>query len=518
MNGTTAPRSWSLSPGSALALPGAFIVALALSGLVVARPQPVMFASFMGAALAAAAWWVVLFARARSAGRTLTLVWTPKAQHWVQAIAQGMVYYWWGRYVPIVGAFVPFIVAQLIFAYALDALLNWSRRDTYNFGFGPIPIILSINLFLWFRPDWFYWQFVMIAVGFLAKELIRWQRDGRSAHIFNPSSFPLGLVSIYLIVTGGTDTTFGELIANTQFDPPYMYLVLFLAAVPGQFLFGVARVTLSAVVTTMVISLTYFQVTGTYLFLDAHIPVPVFLGMLLLVTDPSTSPRTELGRILWGVMYGVLNAVLYVLLPLVGAPTFYDKLLPVPFMNLTVRAIDRFAASKAVAAFDPTRLLARLAPMGRNLAFGSAMAAVFAALYVTGGLGDRHPGQYLPFWTQACEAGSDRACRYEAYLTETYCNNGSGWACNETGIMLAESRRDPGQAFLRGCEAGFTAACTNAARGGDTSALVHAPLTDQDLPIVLRGTKPALTERDPARLHAIGCEQGWTDMCPSTGS
>ena len=30
MNATTAPRTWSLSPGRALALPGAFVLALAL--------------------------------------------------------------------------------------------------------------------------------------------------------------------------------------------------------------------------------------------------------------------------------------------------------------------------------------------------------------------------------------------------------------------------------------------------------------------------------------------------------
>lgn len=501
-----------------MALPGAFVVVLALSGMLFVGRQPVMFASFMGAALAAGVWAVVLFAKARREGRTLTLVWAPKPQHWVQAIAQFMVYYWWGRYVPIVGAFAPLIVAQLLFAYAVDALLTWSRRDGYSFGFGPFPIIGSINLFLWFRPDWFYWQFVMIAMGFLAKELIRWQRDGRSAHIFNPSSFPLAVISIYLIATGGSDNTFGDLIANTQFDPPHMYLLLFLAAVPGQFLFGVARVTLSAVVTMVAISLVYFQVTGTYLFLDAHIPVPVFLGMLLLVTDPSTSPRTDLGRLMFGALYAVLTTILFVVLPWVGAPTFYDKLLPVPFMNLMVRGIDRFAESRTLSALDPSPLLARLGPMGRNRAFGSVMALVFTALYATGGLGDHHPGQYLPFWTQACEAGSDRACRYEAHLTEIYCNNGSGWACNEMGIMIAEARRDPGRSFLRGCEVGFTAACANVARGADASALVHAPPTDQDLPIVLRGTKPALTERDPARLRAIGCEQGWTDMCTSTGS
>ncbi len=56
---------------------------------------------------------------------------------------------------------------------------------------GPFPVIFSINLFLWFKPDWFYFQFLMVALGFAAKELIRWDKDGRRAHIFNPSSFPL---------------------------------------------------------------------------------------------------------------------------------------------------------------------------------------------------------------------------------------------------------------------------------------------------------------------------------------
>ena len=76
-----------------------------------------------------------------------------------------------------------------LFAYAFDALLAWSRRDTYTLGFGPFPIIFSTNLFLWFKPDWFYLQFLMMAVGFAAKELIRWNKDGRRVHIFNPSSF-----------------------------------------------------------------------------------------------------------------------------------------------------------------------------------------------------------------------------------------------------------------------------------------------------------------------------------------
>ena len=219
-------------------------------------------------------------------------------------------------------------------------LLNWSRRDAYALGFGPFPIIFSMNLFLRFRDDWFYLQFVMIAVGLLAKELIRWKKDGRLAHIFNPSSFPLAVFSIALMLTGATRITWGPEIATTQFYPPHIYLFLFLVALPGQILFGVTTMTMSAVVTTYLFGVAYFAATGTYFFIDDYIPIAVFLGMQLLFTDPSTSPRSELGRVMFGVIYGLSVVAFYAGLEQIGAPTFYDKLLPVPFMNLAVRAIE----------------------------------------------------------------------------------------------------------------------------------------------------------------------------------
>ena len=55
---------------------------------------------------------------------------------------------------------------QGVFAYAFDMLLWRSRRRAYVLGFGPFPIIFSTNLFLWFRDDWFYLQFLALAVGF----------------------------------------------------------------------------------------------------------------------------------------------------------------------------------------------------------------------------------------------------------------------------------------------------------------------------------------------------------------
>src|SRR3954465_12586796 len=138
-------------------------------------------------------------------------------------------------------------------------LLAWSRRDRYTLGFGPFPIILSTNLFLWFKADWFYLQFLMIAVGLLAKELISWTKDGKRSHIFNPSSFPLGLFSLVLILTSTTNMPWGREVATTLFQPPHLYLFIFLIGLPGQFLFGVTTMTMSAVVTTYLFSAIFYQ-------------------------------------------------------------------------------------------------------------------------------------------------------------------------------------------------------------------------------------------------------------------
>ena len=504
------------SPG--LAVPG--VLALVLTGFaLVSRQNPALVRAFVGAGAVLLAWTVVLAVVARRANRTLRVEVVLRRQHWLQACAQGTVLLYWGWHTPLVYAFLPFVLAQLVFAYAFDALLTWSRRDAWLAGFGPFPIIFSINLFLWFRLDWFHWQFVMIALGFAAKELIRWTREGRSAHIFNPSSFPLAVVSLLLLATGSSDVTFGFVIANTQFDAPHMYLVIFLVALAGQVFFGVARMTLAAVVTMYAISFAYFRVTGTYLFYDVNIPVPVFLGMHLLFTDPSTSPRTESGRILFGVLYAVLTTVCFVLLSGAGLPTFYDKLLPVPLMNLLVRRIDTLMVSRPFVALDPARLGRAMSAGQRNAAWTAAWAAVFVALSAAKGLGDTHPGQYLPFWQKACASGSGRACAYERDLTAIYCSNGSGWACNEVGVMRLEQHQPATGHFQRACDLGYAAACANVTRAeGSTEPPARGQPATADLPIVLRGTKPPLRERDSARLHALACEQGWPGMCEAGSS
>jgi hypothetical protein len=379
-------------------------------------------------------------------------------------------------------------------------------------GFTPFPVVFSINLFLWFKPEWFYLQFAMVGLGLAAKEFIRWNRDGRRVHIFNPSSFPLAVFSIALLATGRSDITFGQNIATTQFYPPQMYLVLFLIGLPGQFFFGVTSMTMSAVVAAYSFSRIYFAVTGIYFFYDSYIPIAVFLGMHLLFNDPSTSPRTEWGRIIYGTFYGLSTVALYALLGHAGLPTFYDKLLQVPLLNLSVRMIDRWAGKPAVVSLP------------RNLAFIGAWAVVFAMLSAEG-LSDNFQGQWIPFWRKACDEGHPYACPYLADVELNMCNRNSGWACNEAGLLhiaLARSGEDSRRAdlagaaepFQHGCELKSQAACGNlAALRGSGAALESAPPTLSDYPIILTGSKGQIREKTPSDLYALACREGWPETC-----
>ena len=518
------PRHTPVSWRQAICLPLGFVVGLLLIGMLnPVRQNPRLLWSFVATSLILAIWSVAVIERARRTHRQLTLDIVLRKQHYLQACAQGSVLLYWGWYWTRVYESAYLIAAQLLFAYAFDLLLSWSRRDSYSLGFAPFPVIFSINLFLWFRPEWFFLQFLMVAVGFAAKDLIRWDKDGRRTHIFNPSSFPLALFSLALIMTGMSDATFGREIAITQFFPPHIYLFLFLIGLPGQYFFGVTTMTMSAAVTTYVFGLLYFAVTGTYFFYDSYIPVAVFLGMHLLFTDPSTSPRTELGRIMFGVAYGLSTVLLYRLLSLADVPAFYDKLLQVPLLNLSIKGIDRVARSSWLRVVDPARIAQSLALRQRHLAYIGVWIIVFGIMSAVQGVGDNHRGQWVPFWQRACAENRAGACDYLALTESNYCDAGSGWACNAFAIL--QTKRDvpgpgAGESFGAGCQAGFSAACENRARlyAGRSGVLTDAAPTLHDYAILVRGSKATAGEGSPASIYSRACGQGWRDACDRTGS
>jgi hypothetical protein len=505
-----------LSAGRAFALNAGFVAGLlVLSQLSLLQQRPTVRASVVGAALFLLAWSALLFGVLRR-GQKVTLEIVARRQHYLQACQQGAVILYWGYYWREVYHAAPLIAAQLLFAYGFDSLLSWTHRRTFVLGFGAFPVIFSITLFIWFKDDWFYLQFLMVAVGFLAKEFLRWTRDGVNTHIFNPSSFPLAVVSVILLLTNASAITWGFEVAQTQFYPPHIYLAIFLFGLVGQYLFGVTPMTMAAVLTTYGFSAIYYAATGAYFFSDAHVPIAVFLGMHLLFTDPATSPRTELGRIAYGVLYGLTTCLLYSVLLRAGMPGFYDKLLQVPLLNLSAGLLDRLARAPLLQNIDPSSWGRALAPRRRHLAYMSVWAVAFGAMSASGYLGDRHPGQWVPFWQKACAANARDACEDLYFLQDGYCEDGSGWACNELGILLTEhygNRRRAATEFERACGLGFSAGCANASAIAHGDMFQRAAPTVADYRFILRGSKGPFAEREPAQLYARACAQGWPGTC-----
>src|SRR5262245_26924122 len=79
---------------------------------------------------------------------------TMKFTHVLPAILQIILFAYWSVYWPGVLEHSSVIAAQLLVAYVFDFLLAWTRRLPYGPSVGPVPIVLSMNLFVWFPPQY----------------------------------------------------------------------------------------------------------------------------------------------------------------------------------------------------------------------------------------------------------------------------------------------------------------------------------------------------------------------------
>ena len=501
------------SSRTALLLPAALaVVLLALSWIPRIHDNAILTLSFRIASIVLLVWSGVLFWQLSRTGQlaTRTIEVVLRKQHYIQAAVQFSVYAYWGFFWRPVYEYAWLIFAQLAFAYAFDMLLNWTRREKYVLGFGTFPIVFSTNLFLWFKDDWFYLQFLMIAVGILGKEFVRWQRDGKSTHIFNPSAFTLGLFSIVLIATGTSELTWGQQIASTLTLAPHIYLYLFVVGLIVMYFFSITLIAGMAAAMLFLLSGIYSIITGVPYFLDSEIPAAVFLGLHLLVTDPTTSPRTPLGKAIFGALYGTGVFILYWLLTSIGSPTFYDKLLCVPLLNLSVKWIDRLASW--LAARVPT--LPTFASL--NPVHMAAWMVLFLSMTAVGKTDGRHTGDSVPFWQQACTEGRANACRRLLQLETTYCGDNSAWACNELGVHFREGKLTAANAelartyFGKACELRLQAACGNLLHDAE---LRRESPHELDLRLLLREGGQNLMQLSGTELYVRACDHGWAFAC-----
>ncbi|MFN0244464.1 MAG: hypothetical protein ACKVWV_16370 [Planctomycetota bacterium] len=459
------PPSWLAFPTVTIALTVFFLGFMALPR-VNGNPRLVLAFGSVGAVLVA--WQLFLWMRAKRLGQRLRVeLVAPIKSHYIQGSVQLSVYAYWGWYWREVYHEAPLILAQLVFLYILDAMLSWTRGRAWRIGFGPLPITLSTNLFIWFRDDLYILQFLLVATCAVGKEFVRWQRDGKSTHIFNPSAFGLALFSMVLIFTGTTHYTWGIEIAQTLNYPPHIYLYIFSVGLIVEYFFHTTLMTFSAVASIWLFNLFYTGVNGTFLFIETNIPIAVFLGLHLLVTDPSTSPRTNSGRVIFGVLYGLGNVLLYEVLEGMHLPEFYDKLLPVPILNLTVRAIDRFTKSGALGRL--TVWESRFRPHRLNMVHLAAWGVLFAGMLATGYVDAPHPGASIAFWKQAVIDDKPNADQKLLKMLGARAEQGAPIACNELGVVYMEGKIVPQDRaaaahwFGKACEGGNVDGCTNVA-------------------------------------------------------
>ena len=353
--------------------------------------------------------------------------------HLVQACVQTGVFVYWGSAWSQVALQAPLIIAQIFFAFGCDALVSWRRYGHWRLGLGPIPVVLSTNLFLWFVDDYFVLQFAMIALAYLSRDLLVAHVDGERRHIFNPSAFALAIAAVGLVVFRVPELTHGADIAQTLGDPEYPYIWIFLMGIIVQGFFGVTMVTLAAALSLFFWGQSYFAWFGTYYYLDTSIPIAVFLGMNLLITDPASSPKSLTGRMIFGALYGSLVFVSYDILRGLESPSqltqlpmnisWLDKLLCVPVLNCLARPIDRL-----VARFEEDAARPRWYSQNRTYM----VVWMLAFLSILPSLTD-HPGRNLSVWETACEGGLRRACEDRSRLYWTRCESGQAEACYNYG-------------------------------------------------------------------------------------
>ncbi len=414
--------------------------------------------------------------------------WRPRSSHFIQTTAQGLVYLAWIMAWPVAQEHLLLLWAQVCFAYLCDASISWFKHGSYRLNLAPIPIVFSTNLFLFFKDEYFVWQWALIAVALLSRELFRWRREGRDVHIFNPSAIALSLCALVLINTDTMHYTWGEMIARSHGFSEYPYEVMFAAGLLVSSFFTVGFTIVSATIGSLLLGELYFEYFGIYRYLDTSIPIAVFLGMNLLVTDPVSSPWRRDSKILYGLLYGLSVFILYgILRDLERSPTpndvglsaaFCDKLLAVPLLNLCSPWLDRIMRmifgdkEKGLSAWvnqqEASLSNAVKGPWFARFIFIGAWAGLFLA-WVRPSVYE-HPGKNVEFWVKACESGgageaSTRhpyACENRNRMYLRACESEALPACHNLALIFEEQQPLLSiKYYAHACEGGLAQSCNH---------------------------------------------------------
>ncbi len=335
-------------------------ISKSFGGLVERHAQP------LGAMLALMVAWLALLVRLRRRSTALRWVETVKPTHLLPVALQLTLFLYWGLYDRAVGELLGDLVIQVMFAYGLEAwFLAWRNEGRVQIGASVLPIVGSMNLFVWFLGEDRWLALVTLTLAIASKHLI--QREGR--HIFNPSAFGIAITGALCMLM---PNTFGFFDLSHAFNSgPNMVELILLLALIAQLRVPIVLVSMGAFIALLLLVDTQVLTRPTALW------GPVFLALCLLVTDPATIPKTPVGKLLFGTIYGAMMALLATGLTAMGENDFFSKVFPLPLVNGLVPLFDRWGARAE------TWTRGALEPRHNRVHVGLWIALVLSVLYGT---------------------------------------------------------------------------------------------------------------------------------------
>ena len=223
----------------------------------------------------------------------------------------------------------------------------------------------------------------------------------------------------------------------------------------------------------------------------------------------------------------------YSILKIWGIPEFYDKLLIVPPLNLSVRMLDRFS-ERIAARFASLASWLSGRPRQVNYAWMGVWVCLFVTMTASGFLikGADHPGSNPAFWANRCQEGRPGSCTTWVGLLKLQCEHGQSAQCLALGKILDEGRfvqRDESQSaalFGRACDDGLQEACVAliafVKRGGNTVFANACDRGDGASCFLLgslysSGSGVPIDPSSAFRLFKRACEAQWWRACGRLG-
>lgn len=254
--------------------------------------------------------------------------WEVKYNHWMQLIGQGGFFVVWSLYYDQVYLRLPLYVGQILLATYLQILIDVYLKRDVRLGISAIPVVVSINFFLWFTPMYYWASLLMIVVAVVFKNFIVLKTRFGRQHIFNPSVVPMALATYIILVIH-----YYKLNGGIYYDAParmypiqYGGLIIAVFSFIPQYFSRTHLITVGALISHLLIS-------GFFGF-SHFIETSTFLALSLLITDPITSPKNYLAQMVYGGLY--YFSVRYFenrLMPF-GIEPFFAKVIALPFLNI----------------------------------------------------------------------------------------------------------------------------------------------------------------------------------------